>query len=327
MEKFFVPLQRDPQIRISCSFFPPPERPSPRDTLIVFLNGIDHPKSSWCPTIDALLKPRRRPYSTPFLAYDRPGQGTTIGKNQDNPGRPQGHARDCLDAAHDLRELIEYVGKTRLGIGREDIDSLGIVFVASSIGVAIARLYAAEHPRTATGYLFLDSTLASSDTISIYPDPHAPGFREEDLVNGITAHDLEIGRSRLGRVYSPESANKEGLWRGNLPELLPYSDGPQLVGPGPRTPYVTVIQHDPVVNIRQWTKLLGIPKNVSEVYGEPFWKEYHEGLTRLTKPQIRTGLIVAKGCGHLIHKDDPRLVAGEIRGLLDKLSRDEGSRI
>ncbi|KAG4442406.1 hypothetical protein IFR05_002108 [Cadophora sp. M221] len=327
MEKFFVPLNRDPQIRIACSFFPPPERPSPRDTLIVFLNGLDSPKSHWCPAIDSLLKPRRRPYSTPFLAYDRPGQATTIGRNQDVPGRPQGHGRDCLEAARDLRELIEKVGETRLGIRREDIDNLGIVFVAASIGVAIARLYAAEHPRTVTGYLFLDSTLANSDSISVYPDPQAPGFREEELLNGVTSQDLNTARNKLGVVYHPDSPNKEGLWRGNLPDLLPYSDAPQLVGPGPRTPYVTVIQHDPTVNARQWVKLLGIPKNVSEVYGEPVWTEYSEGLTRLTKPQIRKGLVFAKGSGHLIHRDDPRLVASELRGLLDKLSRDEGSRI
>ena len=72
---------------------------------------------------------------------------------------------------------------------------------------------------------------------------------------------------------------------------------------------------------------MGIPKSVSMTYAEPIWNEYCEGLTRLTKPQLRKGLVVAKGCGHLIHKDDPNLVASELRGLLDKLSRDEGSRI
>ncbi|KAL2064329.1 hypothetical protein VTL71DRAFT_4823 [Oculimacula yallundae] len=327
MQKFFVPLNRDPQIRIACSFFPPPERSSPRDTLIVFLNGIDSTRSHWCPTIDSLLKPRRRPYSTPFLAYDRPGQGTTIGRNQDVVGRPQGHGRDCLEAAHDLRELIEKIGESRLGINREDIDNLGIVFVAASIGVTISRLYAAEYSRTVTGFLFLDPALANSHIVSVYPDPYALDFRSEDLLGGITVQDLDAARKRLGRVYHPDVVNNEGLWTGNLPDLLPFCDAPLLLGPGPGTPYVTVVQHDPAVNARQLVKLLGIPKRVSEVYGEPAYTEYSEGLTRLAKPHIRKELIFAKGSGHLIYKDDPRLVASELRGLLDKLSRDEGTRI
>ncbi|CZT07260.1 hypothetical protein WAI453_012968 [Rhynchosporium graminicola] len=327
MEKFLVSLDRDPRIRLACSFFSPPERSSPRDTLIVFLNGIDSSKSQWSPAIDSLLKPRRRPYSTPFLAYDRPGQGNTLSRNEDVTARLQGHGRDCLEAAHDLRELIKKVGKSRLGIDRDNIDSLGIVLVAASIGVAIARLYAAEYPETVTGCLFLNSVLASSNIVSVFPDPDAPDFRPEDLTNGITPQDLEIGRKRLGRVYHLDAPNTEGLWRGNLGILLPFSDAPPLLGPGPRTPYITVVQHDPVVNTRQMNKLLGIPKRVLDVYGEPAYTEYCEGLTRLTHPQIRKELVFAKGSGHRVYKDDPRLVASELRGILDNLSRDEGSRI
>lgn len=255
MEKFFLPLTRDPQIRISCSYFLPPERPCPRETLIVFLNGVDNPKELWSQTIAALLKPRRRPNSTPILTYDRPGQGATIGRNADAPGRPKDHGRDCLDAAYDLRDMIEKVGAMRLGIKATDIDSLGIVFVAASIGVAIARLYAAEYPKTVTAYLFMDSTLSNSDAVSSYPDPRAPDFAESDLPHGITAADLELARQAMRLYYHPEALNKEGLWRGNLPELLPYSDSPLLVGPGPKTPYLTVMQHDMEVIAVQWKKV------------------------------------------------------------------------
>ncbi len=72
---------------------------------------------------------------------------------------------------------------------------------------------------------------------------------------------------------------------------------------------------------------MGIHKRVSEEYGEPSWSKYHEELARLTKPHLSKGPLIAKNCGHIIHKDNPRLVADEVRELLDKLSRDEGSRI
>lgn len=166
-----------------------------------------------------------------------------------------GHGRDCLDATYDLREVIEKVGSTRLGVDKKNIDTLGIVLVAASIGVAIARIYMAEYPETVTACLFMDSTIANSDTVSIFPDPYAPGFQELELPGGITAALLEEARKGIGRVFHHEALNKEGLWRGTLPDLLPYSDEPQLVGPGPRAPYLTVIQHDPVVFTEQWGKV------------------------------------------------------------------------
>lgn len=111
------------------------------------------------------------------------------------PGRPKRHGRDCLDAAHDIRDLVTQIGQQKLGVGEKAIDGLRIFFVASSIGAAICRL----------------STIANSDTISLFADPQVPGFDVESLPDGVTAKICNDTRRILGHLYSSTSPNKEGL--------------------------------------------------------------------------------------------------------------------
>jgi pimeloyl-ACP methyl ester carboxylesterase len=181
-----------------------------------------------------------------MLTYDRPGCGSTTDRNPDVeiPGRPRGHGRDLLDAAHDLRDLVLAIGQSKLGIEEKDIGKLRIVFVANSIGVAIARLYAAAYPRTVSGLLILDSTIANSDSLDMFPDPNAPGFDEEALPNGVTEAKCRQARRKIGELYHILGPTREGLWRGTINTLLPYSDRPKLEGPTAETPYVTIVEHD-----------------------------------------------------------------------------------
>jgi pimeloyl-ACP methyl ester carboxylesterase len=190
-----------------------------------------------------------------MLMYDRPGQGATTDRNPDGPGRPKGHGCDCLLAAHDLRDLIVQVAKTRLGIHKDNINKLRIVFVASSIGCAIARLYAIENPGTISGLLLLASTLANSNVSTVFPDPQAPELSKYHLPEGVTIELLENVREKAARHYHPHSPNKEGLWRGTFPGLLPYSDAPPIQGPTSRTPYVTVMEHDRDVSPGEWERV------------------------------------------------------------------------
>ncbi len=181
-----------------------------------------------------------------MLTYDRPGCGTTTDRNPDIeiPERPRAHSRDILDAAHDLRDLITSIGKLKLGIPETEIGKLRIVFVASSIGVAIARLYAAEYPKTVSGLLILDSTMANSDNISMIPDPDAPDFDEKSLLQGATESMCREARNRIGKVYHIKGPTREGLWRGTISTLLPHADRPLLHGPVEESPYVTIVEHD-----------------------------------------------------------------------------------
>ena len=250
MEKFFIQLKRDPTVRLSCTYFGEAKRFSPKDTLIVFINGIDSPQSLFHPVIKILSKIHRAPSLPPMLTYDRPGQGLST-RNQDIvQGRPNGHGRGCLDAAHDLKDLITQVAGSHLGVLNGDINNVRIVLVGDSVGCAIARLYAQEYQRTVIGLLLLDSSIANSDIVSIFPDPKSPGFLEKDLPRGVTAELCEDARKKF-RLWDPNSPSREGLWRGNLPDLLPLADAPKLEGPRLGTPCVTVVKHDPEVLIGQ----------------------------------------------------------------------------
>ncbi|TVY50915.1 hypothetical protein LCER1_G008412 [Lachnellula cervina] len=324
MDKFFVKLNRDPSLQLSCSFIPS-SKSSPPKSLIVFLNGINTPHKLWYPVAQLLRKDIET--CPPMLMYDRIGQQASIGRNRDIPGRPRGHGRDCLDAAHDLREVITYAGEKHLGISSTHVDTLRIIIVASSVSCAIARLYAAEFPRTVTAMVFLDSTLANSDTISVFPDPDSPRFSPESLPAGVTSELCTDARKKIALVYGSESKNAEGLWRGTLPGLLPHSDLPKLQGPEPGTPYVTVIEHDPDVFPMQVQQMVGLAQVMTRTYFDPAWHHYHEGLAQITSPELSKGPIIAKGCGHLIQRDNPQLVATEVSEVIKKLGHDKQSRL
>ncbi|TVY35243.1 hypothetical protein LOCC1_G007925 [Lachnellula occidentalis] len=324
MEKFFVPLARDPSLQLSCSFIPnSPSSSSPQTSLIIFLNGIGVPHTLWYPVAQLLKKDNEK--CPPMLMYDRIGQPASRGRNQDVPGsgRPRGHGRDCLDAAHDLHELIAHTAAKHLGIASARVDTLRVILVASSVSCAIARLYAAEYPSTVSACLLLDSTLANSDTVSVFPDPEAPGFDAGNLLAGVTVEMLKDARRKIARVYGSEAENPEGLWRGTLPGLLPCADGPKLPG----MPWVTVLEHDPAVFPAQVKQMVGLPQIMTRTYFDPAWHAYHEGLAHITHPELSKGPMVAKGCGHLMQRDNPQLVADEVSELLRKLSGDKQARL
>jgi hypothetical protein len=65
---------------------------------------------------------------------------------------------------------------------------------------------------------------------------------------------------------------------------------------------------------------LSVPKAVINAYMNPKWALYNEGLSRLVV--AKTGVKIAKGCGHFIQKDDPGFVAAEINSILSELKDD-----
>jgi hypothetical protein len=97
--------------------------------------------------------------------------------------------------------------------------------------------------------LFLDSIMANSDFVSIFPDPDALGFAEKylPLPEGVTEDGLRETRLKYGKVFHPATGimgKAEGLSRKNLAGFLPYSDRPILRferdGKGP---WITVVGH------------------------------------------------------------------------------------
>jgi hypothetical protein len=62
-------------------------------------------------------------------------------------------------------------------------------------------------------------------------------------------------------------------------------------------------------------------------YFDPAWQRYNEGLAKITSPKSRKGSVIAKGCGHLIQRDNPQLVVEVALEILEKLMRDTRSRL
>lgn len=146
----------------------------------------------------------------------------------------------------DLHQLLVQVCEDVLQLAApENGGDTRLVFVANSIGCAIARLYAAAHPGTAAGFLFLDSMMANTDFVSLFPDPDAPEFEPGNLPEGVSAEDVRHAREQYQRMFHPTVPNHEHFDRRDLRELLPFADKPLLpAGPGGHDPVLTVVGHD-----------------------------------------------------------------------------------
>ncbi|KAK9427791.1 Alpha/Beta hydrolase protein [Lipomyces doorenjongii] len=284
----FIRLTTKPTAQICYSFQVPASSAvsSTKPLLVVFLNGLGLPQTSWAPLI-VKLKELRPDTSMPMtLTYDRFGQGQTTDRDpQDERASDPMHAHDCMSAIKDLRQLIVQITAEMMGI--VDTNKVTLVFVSNSIGCALTRLYVQEYPGTVAGILLLDSVLANSDFVSVFPDPDSEG-------------------------------NKEGLSRKNLSSLLPKSDSPVLKGVDGRGPYVTVVGHDFETFAEQGEKM-GSPKALAMNYTNPYWHAYNQGLSKITEPARSKGPLQAPGCGHFVQQDNPAFVAQELDEILSNV--------
>ncbi|KAK4097491.1 alpha/beta-hydrolase [Parathielavia hyrcaniae] len=320
MEDKNITLHTKPgaSLHISVAKPHPPGQYALSRTLVVFLNGLSLPSAAWSEAIDRLLSLRRESEQPipALLCYDRYGQGKSDSDPTDDPqDTPYGH--DAPAAIADLHQLLLQASQDEF---HKSLENLQLVLVCNSIGCALARLYAAAHPGRVSAYVFLDSMMANTDFVSLFPDPDSDaGFDEGQLPQGITADDLRHARARVRAFLHPTVPNPEHLDRRHLAELLPRADGPPLPeGPGGREPLLTVAGHDWDVFGEQCEHgSLSVPKAVINAYVNPAWGSYNEGLTRL----VPTGseVKIAKGCGHFIQKDDPAFVATELGAVLDRL--------
>ncbi|KAI0974731.1 Alpha/Beta hydrolase protein [Xylaria arbuscula] len=307
-----VRLSTKPTACLECSQVQSVGQSGCSDVLIVFLNGLVAPQSFWLPIMALML--RRIHMAVPgtdsvlsrpqMLAYDRYGQGRTIDRDPGDEGKEEGYGHDALDVVRDLHQLIIQTTPN------SDSQPKRIMFVANSIGCAIARLYSQHYPGTVAGMLLLDSIMANSDFVSIFPDPDSPEFDPGSLPQGVTPDMLYETRNKFRQVFHPSVKNPEGLDRRNLATLLPDADRPSLShGYAGRAPFVTVVGHDPEWFAKESLQSsMETPISISTNYTNPIWNHYNEGLTRLTSPEKSSGPVIAKDCGHFIQKDDPNLV-------------------
>lgn len=311
----FLKLTTKPTAQLAYRFFASTST-AKKPVLLTFLNGLGLPQVAWTPAITKLQELRKDAELPPILTYDRFGQGETETDPNDEGAPDPMHGHDAIAVVKDLRQLLSQVVSERLGVS--DLDSVALVFAANSIGCAIARLYAQEYPGTVAGLLLLDSVLANSDFVSIFPDPDAEGFDPSTLPEGVTPDGLRQNRAGVGKVFHPSVGSKEGLSRKNLAQLLPASDAPILKGPGGHGPFLSVVGHDFGVFAEQ-SQNFGWAKQYSMEYTNPYWHAYNEGLAQLTQPERSKGPFQAPLSGHFIQKDNPEFVAKELDELLSKV--------
>ena len=244
-----IRLEGKQSARIHYTYYPASSsklgHPNPfAQCLIVFLNGLMLPRSSWDQSISSFLEKRVKaglPYPA-LVSYDRFGQGDSDRDPSDHDPPPS-HGHDVMSAVHDLKQFTLQIWKEHLQ-NNSPSQLPSLVFVCNSIGCAIARLFAQTYPGTVCGMLFLDSIIANSNYVNMWPDPDAPGFDPHTLPNGVTADEVRGTREKYRKMFHPDVPNMEGLSRRNLATLLPESEGPKLEGWGGAGPYLTVVGHD-----------------------------------------------------------------------------------
>ncbi|KAM3069932.1 hypothetical protein ACMFMF_008286 [Clarireedia jacksonii] len=133
----FLTIPTKPDAPISYTFYANSVshgQPKTYQDLIVFVNGLGLPASSWTQSISILQSSLESCPS--ILTFDRYGQGLTTARDPLDDGNGYGH--DFMDAANDLHSIILVIAKTKLDLTEKDIENrkLHLTIVAASIGVS-----------------------------------------------------------------------------------------------------------------------------------------------------------------------------------------------
>ncbi|PWY88084.1 hypothetical protein BO94DRAFT_535092, partial [Aspergillus sclerotioniger CBS 115572] len=258
-----------------------------------------------------------------LLTYDRYGQGLTTDRDPADTSSPDpAHGHDCLSIIHDLHQLLKQITSIHL---HKPLHEIQLILISNSIGGALSRLYAQTYPGSVAGLMFLDSVLANSDFVNIYPNPDDPSFNSTSLPEGVTVDALHKTRAFMAKVFHPETGvmgAAEGLSRKNLPTLLPSSNAPKLLGPGGKGPWVTVVGHEFEKFEEEFETMSGGERVLTREYLNPYWERYNHGLVGITEEGRGRGPLRAPGTGHFVQRDNPLWVAGEIRGLVVRVLGD-----
>lgn len=234
--------------------------------LIVFVNGLGLPASSWLPAITAFqLETKACPA---MLTYDRFGQGLTTARDPLDGTEEKRLGHDLSDVATDLHDIVLTVALLKFGLAKVDVEDgkLLLLLVGASIGVPIARLYAQRHPGTVAGIIMLDSNIANANYSDFLPDPDAPGFDPGSVLDGhCTFQQYKEARAKLTGMFDLAVKNPESLDRTTSPSLLPFSDRPMLAEDEKKGPLLVVVGHDPEAFADISYATMGTPRCISKI--------------------------------------------------------------
>ncbi|PWN36207.1 uncharacterized protein FA14DRAFT_52808 [Meira miltonrushii] len=273
--------------------------------LIVFMNGLLLPSSSFRPAVEQfieLVKSDQGESRLPgILLWDRYGQGLS----------------DKQEKTHDAHDVVETLHELLTHIAGHDEEDRPIIFVANSIGCPLARMYAEKYPSCIRAFLFLDSMMASSDFVSIFNEPQ--DNEEASRLLPEEREGLRIGREKMRAIFHPSVTNAEGFDRSRLPEQVPFCDRPKFQD----DPFLTVMGHDHAFFAADTEEKLGINAFVVDKYMNAEWDKYNQGLLKLTKPDHARGTIRPKNASHFIQISNPDVVAQELHLLYEKVLKAE----
>ncbi|KAI9686681.1 MAG: hypothetical protein M1820_010585 [Bogoriella megaspora] len=303
--------------------------------LLVFLSGLEQPQTAWSNVSKCLLQDYKLSATTPpFLAYDRYGCGASSRDPSEvhvrpNTSWPETH--DIFDAVQDLRQLLLYVGVMRLGYPSRALAARDLrpVFVASSLGTFIARLYAQFFPGSVAGLLLIDPIPIDIPLIDTISDLESPDFDARSLPEGVTKEMCVGAKESIKKSrFHHEVKNREGLRWGNVWTWIPNAQGPVLKGPREqgRRVEVTVVKHDAGAGVRDFRKMFRIPEAIVKTFFMPRINQYHEALPNIAGKKRGKGPLVAIGAGHNPHIETPDFIVTEMQDLLERILRAKSCR-
>lgn len=316
----YVRLKAKPSASLSVSRVKAEGKFGYSDVIVVFLNGLILPQAVWHPVITAIVNALQQTIEDAavpeILAYDRYGQGKSDADPLDaDPDKELGYGHGVMDVVEDLHQLLIQTFDITSAIPRR------LMFVASSIGCAFARLYAEKYPGVVAGMVLLDSMMANQNYVDMFPDPASPDFDLGALPKGVTVEMLTEQRQKFRERFAPDVKNGESLDRRNLGHLLPHSHAPSLLGYGNRSPLVTVVGHDKEHFAQvSWEGDMKTPIVLTKHYTQPTWDAYNKGLLMISDQERVEGVLIAAGCGHFIPLDDPIFSAAKVVDMLQRLA-------
>ena len=267
---------------------------------VVFVAGAQDRAETWSTTKDpseqavlpAIAETNR------VCAYDRPGTILATGEGPEDfePSRsdPVPQPTTLQDHAADLHALLKASGERG-----------PYVVVGHSMGGAVSRLYASEHPEDVSGLVLVD------------PTPY-------EAANALTDEEWALWKPLLGRPPSEEAL-----------ELYPALEWSDLDGnlkqasaaaPLKPMPFIA-FQSDEPFDFTPFVEDGTLPMTLEEA--EQFrillYNSWHDAIGDLVSQVPGARFIDDPQSGHYIHQEQPQLVTDSVREVLDAVEQQSSS--